>query len=950
MNKRVCCFVVFALMSELVVSCVWSQENQIINSEFDDDLNAWGSYGGAGFTIEVVRDAGLSGKNAGVLDVTDASAATAIGISQNGLLLERGVTYPIGFTAYAEEARTMVVLLQTRITLPSGRTWPTQVNEKVELTTTPQDFVLEYTHTGDTLGDEAGERVTLYLMLKGSFWPMTGDDLNKKVWFDRVFFGAEPVPPRRDRADDPIPGDQSTDVPRVTDLSWQPGIYANTHNVYLGTQFDDVNTADPSNPLGVLVSQGQEAMSYGPESVFDFEQTYYWRVDEVNGAPDFTVYKGDVWSFEVEPLSIPISNITATASSSFGISGPEKTVDGSGLVDDLHGVSAADMWISAGVPAAIEYAFDRAYKLHELWIWNSNQLIEAFVGFGAKDVVIEHSLDGENWTVLDGVGPLAQATGTGGYAHNSTIDFAGAVAQYVRVTVNSVQGIAPQASLSEVRFYYIPVNAREPQPDAGAMAVGVEETLRWRSGREADRHELYFGTDFNSLSLAGTVNENSFDTLALDLQLGQTHYWRIDEVNDAMDPSTWMSDVWSFTTVDSLVIDDMEGYADEEFLEIWATWVDGFGDEANNGALVGANPAIGDFSPESTIVHGDNQSLPIHYDNSGAAQSEATRTFDAPMDWTGHGVASLSLYFRGGSENSGGQFYVKINNTKILYDGDAGDLSRPIWQPWNIDLSTAGGNLMNVTSLTIGVDGAGVTGVVYIDDIGLYPLAPQFTVPAEPDAANLVARYTFDGNANDTSGNGHNGTSVGAVTFVNDPVRGQVVSLPGGDDQYISIDGVGISGNMPRTIACWAKADSTTITNWTLIFGFTGTAAGGGGDGSHFNIGSLGGPGGVGAHVWGWEETIFSDEAALEWHHYAMTYDGTTIGYYGDGVPMDSDVGKSNVRDLSASSDRVHVGSRITQTSSFPGSVDDAVIYSVTLTDDEIAWLAGRTAPIHRGF
>ncbi|MCH8219552.1 MAG: LamG domain-containing protein, partial [Planctomycetes bacterium] len=350
------------------------------------------------------------------------------------------------------------------------------------------------------------------------------------------------------------------------------------------------------------------------------------------------------------------------------------------------------------------------------------------------------------------------------------------------------------------------------------------------------------------------------------------------------------------------------------------------------------------------IVHGGRQSLPMDYDNSTASVSEATRTFDAPMDWTGHGVQSLSLYFHGDSANSGGQLYVKINNTKIPYDGDAGDLGRAIWQPWNIDLSTAGGNLMNVTSLTIGVEGAGATGVVYIDDIGLYPLAPQFTVPAEPDVANLVARHTFDGNANDTSGNGHKGTPVGAVTFVNDPVRGQVVSLPGGDDQYISIEGVGISGNMPRTIACWAKADSTTITDWTLIFGFTGTAAGGGGNGSHFNIGSLGGPGGVGAHVWGWEETIFSDEEALEWHHYAMTYDGTTIGYYGDGVPMDTDVGKSNVRDLSASSDRVHVGSRITQTSSFPGSVDDAVIYSVTLTDGEIAWLAGRTAPMHRGF
>ncbi|MCH7917555.1 MAG: carbohydrate binding domain-containing protein, partial [Planctomycetes bacterium] len=334
MNKRVCCFVVFALMSELVVSCVWSQENQIINSEFDDGLNAWGSYGAAGFTIEVVRDAGLSGKNGALLDVTDASAGGAIGLAQSGLLLEPGVTYPIGFTARAEQDREMVLLLQTNLNSVS---WPTQVNQKMNLTTKPQEYFFEYTHSGNTYGDEAGETVTLYLMLKGAFWPMVGDDLNKKVWFDRVYFGAEPPQPRRDLADDPNPGDQSTDVPRITDLSWQPGIHADTHDVYLGANFDDVNTADPSNPLGVLVSQGQEAMSYGPESVFDFEQIYYWRVDEVNGAPDFTVYKGDVWSFEVEPLSIPIRNITATASSSFGISGPEKTIDGSGLADDLHG-------------------------------------------------------------------------------------------------------------------------------------------------------------------------------------------------------------------------------------------------------------------------------------------------------------------------------------------------------------------------------------------------------------------------------------------------------------------------------------------------------------------------------------------------------------------------------------------------------------------------------------
>ena len=132
------------------------------------------------------------------------------------------------------------------------------------------------------------------------------------------------------------------------------------------------------------------------------------------------------------------------------------------------GARTTDMWQSAGIPSTIEYAVDRAYKLHEMWIWNSNQTIEAFIGFGGKDVVIEHSLDGESWTVLEGVGPLAQAPGTAGYAHNNTIGFGGVTAQHVRMTINSVQGFAPQASLSEVRFFSIPTSATRPDPDTGA--------------------------------------------------------------------------------------------------------------------------------------------------------------------------------------------------------------------------------------------------------------------------------------------------------------------------------------------------------------------------------------------------------------------------------------------------------------------------------------------------
>jgi len=97
----------------------------------------------------------------------------------------------------------------------------------------------------------------------------------------------------------PIPNDRATDVRRDTVFSWVSGVFAATHDVYFGTDFDVVNDAVRSNdPLGVLVSQDQSANTYEP-GVLEFNATYYWRVDEVNDAHPDKLWKGNVWSFTV---------------------------------------------------------------------------------------------------------------------------------------------------------------------------------------------------------------------------------------------------------------------------------------------------------------------------------------------------------------------------------------------------------------------------------------------------------------------------------------------------------------------------------------------------------------------------------------------------------------------------------------------------------------------------
>ena len=187
MSKKLIYFVCFVFAFVLCGSIASGQENQLTNGEFDDGLDSWWSYGSTGFTYEVVSDAGLSGTNALMFDVTDASATASIGIAHGDFILRPGVTYPIGFTAKAEQDRQLVVLLQGSV----NGTWPDYVFEVVDLTTTAQDYVIEYTHSGDIIGDDAGESLSLYLMLKGQWWPTTGSDLNTKVWFDRVYFGSD---------------------------------------------------------------------------------------------------------------------------------------------------------------------------------------------------------------------------------------------------------------------------------------------------------------------------------------------------------------------------------------------------------------------------------------------------------------------------------------------------------------------------------------------------------------------------------------------------------------------------------------------------------------------------------------------------------------------------------------------------------------------------------------
>ncbi len=578
----------------------------------------------------------------------------------------------------------------------------------------------------------------------------------------------------------PGPADgRQLDVVEGVVLNWKPGVEADEHDVYFGESLDDVTAADTiTDPCSVYKGR-QDPNQYAVGETLGLGKTYYWRIDEV-GADGTTIHEGDVWQFTAEPIGyqIPGSVITATASSSLLDSmGPQKTIDGSGLDGDLHSTFMEDMWLSDSEPQPtwIEFQFDKAYKLHEMWVWNQNQVNESVVGYGIQDVSIEYSVDGIGYTTLGTTHEFNQPPSPEepNYAHNTTVDLSSVSAKYIKLTaISNWGGWFEQYGLSEVRFFYVPVRAREPDPADGATGVDPDMVLGWRAGREAATHDVHIGNDqeavLDGTAYVDSVAEPTYDAGALDLS--QTYFWRVDEVDEAQNPAL-EGELWSFTTPDYLIVDDFESYNDlspgvPESNRIFLTWIGGDDDPANGSQVGHDNYPFA----EQTIVHGGENSMPLFYNNS-FKYSEAKRVLSPAQDWTKHDVKTLSLNFYGDPDNTAEEMYLKINDFRVTYDGDPAAVTQESWSRWNIDLALfdVDADLANVTTLAVGFGDeanlkAGGLGVVYFDDFRLYRWTPEppLEIWFEAEAADSITAPMQIYDSPQASGGQYIGTPEGS--------------------------------------------------------------------------------------------------------------------------------------------------------------------------------------------
>lgn len=476
-------------------------------------------------------------------------------------------------------------------------------------------------------------------------------------------------------ASNPNPANGTLHEDTWINLSWRAGDFAVSHDVYLGDNFDDVSEGIGDTFRGNQYTNFYVAGFVGfayPEGLVP-GTTYYWRIDEVNDADPNSPWKGPVWSFSIPPK-------TAYAPS---------PADGAEFVD---------------LDAVLSWTPGYGAILHTIYL-----------GDNYDDVS-----NAEN-------GP---AQGKASYKPDSIEP---EKVYYWRI--DEYDGV--DTYKGDIWGFTTPGAAGNPSPANGAEDVQHTQILSWSPAENATSHHVYFGMDQDSVKNATTdspeyegsqaLGAESYDPGLLDWHW--SYYWRVDAVYNA-GPVKGL--VWDFTTADFLLIDDFEGYTDDDAAgqAIWQSWIDGFGVE-DNGAQVGY--LLPPYC-EQTIVHGGGQSMPLFYTNEAdTTNSEVVLTLVSPRDWTTEGVEELSLWFRGSSDNAVDPLYVSITDNTgapaiVAYE-DANAAQQRTWTQWIIPLQAftdQGITLTHVDTIAVGLGtkagmaATGGSGTIYIDDIRLY--------------------------------------------------------------------------------------------------------------------------------------------------------------------------------------------------------------------------------------
>ncbi len=549
-------------------------------------------------------------------------------------------------------------------------------------------------------------------------------------------------------ASEPEPLDGAVDVPVDTTLSWTSGnkVQASDgHVVYVGTDRAAVEEAEWLNQSGVDVYVADDA-AVGLAGL-DYNTSYFWRVDEVNGEQ---TWKGPVWSFTTR---MELQGNSFSDDFSIGHDYLAEGVDGTpwdglieeGKYDKIRQLQATGgklylkskntrwdaPWIYPGpfLYSIVESDFKVTVRVTSYQSVNYN-------GGGLMVRAAEPGIagNGENWVSMDyfplfGCGNFARMADNNvrtEVCHNS---LGGSLASYMQIekmgsffymryshdgqnweelACSPIQradlmDIPLQVGIFQASYtntecsmsfddyelsVYSNQSARIFYPEDGQSGVAHTVSLSWGPGAGAQYHDVYFSDDHDEALTADNTQSPGSGAYQGRQDVTELEY----EVTGLQDGRTYY---WRVDEVigDQIVKGDVWSFvARDRSLE-------SFNDYASSTELnevwIPGGSAVVTLSTEMT--HSGAGALRMDYDNGGSDVFAQVRCeFETPQDWfsSDQSYRSICVYFKGDPGNGGDRFYAVFRDgdwgteaAVVPYDGDPENLRTSQWNRWDIDLS-----------------------------------------------------------------------------------------------------------------------------------------------------------------------------------------------------------------------------------------------------------------------
>jgi hypothetical protein len=206
------------------------------------------------------------------------------------------------------------------------------------------------------------------------------------------------------------------------------------------------------------------------------------------------------------------------------------------------------------------------------------------------------------------------------------------------------------------------------------------------------------------------------------------------------------------------------------------------------------------------------------------------------------------------------------------------------------------------------------------------------TTGAASGTPGLVAAYDFNAGSGttvtDASGNGNTGTIVNA-TWTTSGKFGGALSFNGSNAQVVINDAASLHLTTGVTLEAWVNPSSAPAGWQDVIYKAL--------DNYYLEAGSTNSnKPGAGVLLTSSAEPLAygtAQLAASTWTHMAMTYDGTTIKMYVNGVLASSTVQSGTI---TTSTNALQIGGDTTYGQYFKGLIDEVRVYNVALTQTQI--------------